>query len=40
MKQMSPMEKTTMTSAIANGAVVKNGCNSKKIIKAMNNMLA
>lgn len=40
MKQISPIAKTTITSAIANGAVVKHGVNSKQMIKAINSMLA
>ena len=40
MKQINPMTETTTTSPRANGAVVRNGCNSKTAIKPMNNMLA
>ena len=40
MKQISPIANTTITSATAKGAVVRIGCNSKKTISAMNNMLA
>ena len=40
MKQISPMAKITTTSTRKNGAVVKNGCNSKKMINPMNNILA
>ena len=38
-KQISPITNITTTPAIANGAEVSNGCNSKKMINAMNNML-
>lgn len=39
MKQTRLMAEITTTSARANDAVVRIGCNSRKVINAMNNML-